>query len=92
VNKVAETQNQKLIDKPFLRILRYIQGLGDANYVSDACIRDNHWNSQKLSTEKSTVGNEPYIKKATVLGGFFVSIDTLELALTQKRISCQKNS
>jgi hypothetical protein len=34
--------------------------------------RDNHWNSQKLSMEKNTVGNEPYIEKATVSGSFFV--------------------
>ena len=33
---------------------------------------DNRWVSQKLSMEKNTIGNEPYIKKATVLGGFFV--------------------
>lgn len=32
--------------------------------------RDNHWNSQKLSMEKNTVGNEPYIEKATVSGSF----------------------
>ena len=34
--------------------------------------RDNRWISQKLSMEKSTISNEPYIKKATVLGSFFV--------------------
>lgn len=34
--------------------------------------RDNRWISQKLSMEKSTIGNEPYIEKATVLGSFFV--------------------
>lgn len=34
--------------------------------------RDNRWISQKLSMEKNTIGNEPYIKEATVLGGFFV--------------------
>lgn len=33
---------------------------------------DNHWNSQKLSMEKNTVGSEPYIKEVTVTGGFFV--------------------
>lgn len=38
--------------------------------------RDNRWISQKLSTEKSTIGNEPYIKKATVLGSFFVLRET----------------
>ncbi len=27
--------------------------------------RDNHWRSQKLSMEKSAVGNEPYIKETT---------------------------
>ena len=37
--------------------------------------RDNRWISQKLSVEKNTIGNEPYIKKATVLGSFFVLID-----------------
>lgn len=35
-------------------------------------VRDNHWSGQKPSMEKNTVGNEPYIKKATVSGGFFV--------------------
>ena len=34
--------------------------------------RDNCWISQKLSMEKNTIGNEPYIKKATVSGSFFV--------------------
>lgn len=34
--------------------------------------RDNRWISQKLSMEKNTIGNEPYIKKATMLGSFFV--------------------
>lgn len=38
------------------------------------CTRDNRWISQKLSMEKNTIGNEPYIKKATVLGSFFVLI------------------
>ena len=38
--------------------------------------RDNRWISQKLSTEKSTIGNEPYIEKATVLGSFFVLRET----------------
>ncbi len=37
--------------------------------------RDNRWISQKLSMEKNTIGNEPYIKKATVIGSFFVLID-----------------
>ena len=36
------------------------------------CTGDNHWNSQKLCTEKSTVGNEPCIKEVTASGGFFV--------------------
>ena len=49
-----------------------IQGLGDANYVVPLCVADNHWEGQKLSTEKSTIGNEPCIKEVTVLGGFFV--------------------
>ena len=40
--------------------------------------RDNRWISQKLSTEKSTIGNEPYIEKATVLGSFFVLRETYE--------------
>ena len=39
--------------------------------------RDNRWISQKLSIEKNTIGNEPYIKKATVLGGFFVLMDIM---------------
>ena len=34
--------------------------------------RDNRWISQKLSMEKNTIGNEPYIKKVTVSGNFFV--------------------
>lgn len=38
--------------------------------------RDNRWISQKLSTEKSTIGNELYIEKATVLGSFFVLRET----------------
>lgn len=37
--------------------------------------RDNRWIGQKLSMEKNTIGNEPYIKKATVIGSFFVLID-----------------
>ena len=37
--------------------------------------RDNRWISQKLSMEKNTIGNEHYIKKATVIGSFFVLID-----------------
>lgn len=39
--------------------------------------RDNRWISQKLSMEKNTIGNEPYIKKATVLGGFFVLVEDI---------------
>ena len=38
--------------------------------------RDNRWISQKLSMEKNTIGNEPYIEKATVLGSFFVLRET----------------
>jgi len=41
------------------------------------CIVDNHWSGQKPSMEKNTIGNEPYIKKATVLGGFFVFKHTM---------------
>lgn len=43
--------------------------------------RDNRWISQKLSTEKSTIGNEPYIEKATVLGSFFALLYRKVLAL-----------
>lgn len=59
--------------------------------------RDNHWSSQKLSMEKSTIGNEPYIEKATVSGSFFVLWK--KTAISQKpdknsrlngRISCGK--
>ena len=28
--------------------------------------RDNHWSSQKLSMEKNTIGNEPYIEKGII--------------------------
>lgn len=35
---------------------------------------DNHWYSQKSSVWKSTVGNEPYIEGAALLGGSFGSI------------------
>jgi len=35
-------------------------------------VADNHWCGQKPSTEKSAIGNEPYIKGAAVLGGSFV--------------------
>ncbi len=45
--------------------------MGDTSYVIVHGITDNHWKSQKLSIEKNTVGNEPYIKKATVSGSFF---------------------
>lgn len=46
--------------------------------------RDNRWISQKLSMEKNTIGNEPYIKKATVIGSFFVLIDiTLKNSLNK---------
>ena len=41
------------------------------------CTRDNRWISQKLSMEKNTIGNEPYIEKATVLGSFFVLIEDI---------------
>ena len=46
--------------------------MGDANYVVVSYTTDNHWNSQKLSTEKSTVGNDPYIKRVTVEVALFV--------------------
>lgn len=36
------------------------------------CTGDDHWISQKLSMEKSTVGNESYNREVTVSGGFFV--------------------
>ncbi len=45
------------------------------------CTRDNRWISQKLSMEKNTIGNEPYIKKATVLGSFFVLIERYNIKL-----------
>jgi len=35
-------------------------------------VADNHWYGQKPSTEKSIIGNEPFIKEATLSGGFFV--------------------
>ena len=50
-----------------------------------ACTRDNRWISQKLSMEKNTIGNEPYIKKATVLGSFFVLILLYELMKIKNR-------
>ncbi len=34
--------------------------------------RDNRWISKKIIMEKNTIGNEPYIEKATMLGSFFV--------------------
>ena len=47
-------------------------GIGRCQLRCYACIEDNRWNSHKLCTEKSTIGNEPYIKGVTVLGGSFV--------------------
>ena len=29
------------------------------------CAADNHWGGQKLSVEKSTIGNEPHINGVT---------------------------
>ena len=50
--------------------------------------RDNHWSSQKLSMEKSTIGNEPYIEKATVLGSFFCVMEKkLQQAKNQIKIA-----
>ena len=53
--------------------------------------RDNHWSSQKLSMEKNTIGNEPYIKKATVLGSFFVLILLYGLMKTKNRQIWEEN-
>lgn len=52
-----------------------------------ACTRDNRWISQKLSMEKSTIGNEPYIEKATVLGGFFVLIEDIKIVPVNKNVN-----
>ena len=55
------------------------------------CTRDNRWISQKLSMEKNTIGNEPYIKKATVLGSFFVLILLYELMKIKNRQVWEEN-
>ena len=55
-----------------------------------ACTRDNRWISQKLSMEKNTIGNEPYIKKATLLGSFFVLILLYGLMKTKNRQVCEE--
>ena len=55
------------------------------------CTRDNRWISQKLSMEKNTIGNEPYIKKATVLGSFFVLILLYELMKIKNRRVWEEN-
>ena len=52
-----------------------------------ACTRDNRWISQKLSMEKNTIGNEPYIEKATVLGSFFVLIEDIKIVPVNKDIN-----
>ena len=52
-----------------------------------ACTRDNRWISQKLSMEKNTIGNEPYIEKATVLGSFFVLIEDIKIVPVNKNIN-----
>mgnify|MGYP000547938619 CR=1 FL=1 len=59
-------------------LLTKMQAIGDKEMPVTICrnARDNHWKSQKLSMEKNTVGNEPYIEKATVLGSFFVLRET----------------
>ena len=56
-----------------------------------ACTRYNRWIRQKLSMEKNTIGNEPYIKKATVLGSFFVLILLYGLMKTKNRQIWEEN-
>ena len=37
--------------------------------------------------EKNTIGNEPYIEKATVLGSFFVLIEDIKIVPVNKNIN-----